>query len=101
MIESDLAELIDDDGGLFHGRVGKQPSQQCGLAASKKARQDGDRKRFFGNSAVIVACFLVFSAHRRVPFPMANRSGQRTSSAARGNCRSAQITAVNSAMAPA
>jgi hypothetical protein len=43
VIEADLAELIDDDGGLGIGGIAQKLAQQGGLAAAKEAGQDRDR----------------------------------------------------------
>ena len=36
----DLAELVDDDGGLREGGILQQPVEQCGLAGAEEAGQD-------------------------------------------------------------
>ena len=42
MIDSDIAELVDENRGLAHARVGEQGVDQGRLAASEKARDDGN-----------------------------------------------------------
>src|SRR5216683_7555975 len=46
MIEADLAELVDDHGGLGQRRVMDQAVEQRGLAGAEKARQHGEGDGF-------------------------------------------------------
>jgi hypothetical protein len=46
MIEPDLAELVDDHGGLGQRRVVDQAVEQRGLAGAEKAGQHGERNGF-------------------------------------------------------
>ncbi len=46
MIEADLAELVDDDGGLGERRIAQQPVEQRGLAGTEKAGEHRERNRF-------------------------------------------------------
>ncbi len=43
MVEADLAELVDDDGGLGERRVLEQPVEQRGLAGAEEAGEHGQR----------------------------------------------------------
>ena len=45
VVEPDLAELVDDDGGARELRLAQQMAQQRGLAAAEEAgeHRDGDR----------------------------------------------------------
>src|SRR5690606_23484691 len=42
VIEADLAELVDDDGGAREGRLTQQPAEQGGLAAAEETGQNRD-----------------------------------------------------------
>ena len=46
MVEADLAEFIDDDGGLGERRVADQAVEQRGLAGAEEAGQHRERKGF-------------------------------------------------------
>jgi hypothetical protein len=41
MVKRDVAEFIDDHGGVFHPRVLEHAIQQGGLPAAEKPRDDG------------------------------------------------------------
>ena len=43
VIETDLAELIDDDHNIGHSRLAQQVIEHRRLAAAEKARQQRDR----------------------------------------------------------
>ncbi len=45
VVEADLAELVDDDGGVGERRVGDQAVEQRGLAGAEEAGQHGERER--------------------------------------------------------
>ena len=50
VVEPDLAELVDDDGGILERRIAQDFRQDRGLAAAEKAGQHGDgNKRVFGH----------------------------------------------------
>ena len=46
MVEADLAELVDDDGGVGERRVVHQAVEQRGLAGAEEAGQHGERDGF-------------------------------------------------------
>jgi hypothetical protein len=52
VVDADLAELVDDDGGARHAGMAQQPVQQGGLAAAEKAGQHGDRKKRIAHGAL-------------------------------------------------
>jgi hypothetical protein len=43
VIEADLAELVDEHGGLPHGGVGEKMVEECRLAAAQEPGDDGNR----------------------------------------------------------
>ncbi len=43
VVEADLAELVDDDGGAGEGRVAQDTRDERGLAAAEEPCDDGDR----------------------------------------------------------
>ena len=43
MVDRDLADLVDDDGGIGKGRIGQDAAQQRRFAAAEKAGQHRDR----------------------------------------------------------
>jgi hypothetical protein len=44
VVERDVAEFVDDDGGLAKRRVLEQAVEQRGLAGAEKAGEDGERQ---------------------------------------------------------
>ena len=48
MVEANLAELVDDDGGVGQFGPAQQLVEQRGLAAAEEARQDGDGNALLG-----------------------------------------------------
>ena len=62
MIEADLAELVDDDGGVGERRIVHQTIEQRGLAGAEKAGEHRERDRLGGLSRAGRSIFRALSA---------------------------------------
>ena len=86
MIEADLAELVDQDGGPLHAGIGQQPAQQSGLAAAEKPGQHGPERVHCRASAIVKA-----SMAATVPCPGIDRARRQPSAAAQ-TCASLDVS---------
>ena len=74
VVDRDLADLVDDDGGVGKRRVGKRAAQQRRLAAAEKPGQQRRRQNVSNAGAPFIASSKTCRRHRFTPAPCGGKS---------------------------